>query len=470
MKIFPILMAGGIGSRLWPLSRAAYPKQFLKLASENSMLQDTAARVSGAGFEPPTIICHQDHRFLVAEHFRQAGQTPRAIILEAEGRGTAFAIAIGALSAQARDAKALILVLSCDHAIKDVKKLQDAVKKASDAAAKGRLAVFGVNPASAHTGYGYIEAGKEDSSGVSAVEKFTEKPDQKTADSYLKSGIHFWNSGIFLFSAAQILKEIEQFAPDVYKAALESWKTAQPDLDFIRLPEAPLKGCPKISIDYAVLEKSKNVSAVKLETGWSDLGSWQSVWDEAPKDAQGNAVRGDAVLLDTKNSLIQAHEKLTVAAIGLDNLAIIADEDAVLVADLSRAQDVAKIVAELDKRGNARHTEHLQVWRPWGNYKILDAGQGYLIKRLTINPGAALSLQYHNHRSEHWVVVKGQIEVTKDETKISLKVNESIYIPIGAHHRIENKGKVPAELIEVQTGEILKEEDIVRLEDRYKRI
>lgn len=464
-KIYPMIMAGGIGSRLWPLSRKGFPKQFLPLTSDRSMLQDTVTRLNGAGYEPASVICNEQHRFLVAEHLRKSGAPCDKIILEAEGRGTAFTIAIAALAAQNESLDALILILPCDHYIEDPKGLHDAVKQGEEFASAGNLTVFGIPPTAPKTGYGYIEADGN------TVKSFKEKPDEKTAKEYLEQGGYFWNAGIFLFPAETVLKRLKEFEPAVLKAAEESWRAVSKDLDFHRLPPEPLKDCPNISIDYAVLEKDDNVRVVPLETGWSDLGSWESVYAHMDKDAQGNAVDGEAILEDTQNSLIKAAQGLSVATIGLKNVAILADEDAVLVADLSKAESVAKIVKKLEEQGSSKHEEHRQVWRPWGSYKILGRGQRHLMKRLSINPGAALSLQYHNHRAEHWVVVRGEIKVQKDEEIRTLKANESIYIPIGAHHRIENESAdETAELIEVQTGDYLEEDDIVRLEDIYKRI
>lgn len=466
MKVVPILMAGGIGSRLWPLSRSSYPKQFLSLLSENSMLQDSIQRVTGSFYEKASVICNQEHRFLVAEHFRETGQEPENIILEAEGRGTAFSVAVAALSVQ--DPDAFVLMLPCDHIIADGRALQKAVEGAVVPAQEGKLVVFGVKPETAHTGYGYIhiEDGGDD---VPGLKSFTEKPSQETAEGYIKDGNYLWNAGILFFQARYILDEIEEHAPEVFRAAHESWENARLDLDFIRLAEEPAQDCPSISIDYAVLEKTKNIHAVKLDTKWSDVGSWQSVWNELPKDKDGNAIKGDAVLSDTGNSLVCAADRFTVATLGVQNLAIIADDDAILVADLKQSEKVSDIVAALKEKGSVKQTEHVQVYRPWGSYKVLEQGPNYQIKRLTISPGGAVSLQYHNHRAEHWVVVKGEIKVERDGEEKILKVNESVFIPIKAHHRISNDSKESAELIEVQTGDYLAEDDIVRLEDKYKR-
>lgn len=463
--IFPYIMAGGVGSRLWPRSRTARPKQFLALQSEQSMLQETAQRLEGAGFAPLSVICNQEHRFLAAWQMDEIGAKSR-IILEAEGRGTAFTVAVAALDALAQDKDALILMLPCDHAIEDGAAFIGAISEAAPAARFGRLAVLGVTAKTPHTGYGYIETGEAER-GVFTVKSFHEKPDRKTAAEFLARGNFFWNAGIFLFPATKILEELNAYAPDVLQAAQESYSRAVQDLDFLRL--GPAAFAPKISIDVAVLEKSRAVCAVRLDGGWSDLGSWRAVWEEGEKDAQGNLLQGDVLALESANSLVHACGKQSVAALGIEDLMIIADEDAVLVMPMARAEEVSKIVAELKARGHAKYSDHPQIWRPWGNYRILDRGEGYLIKRLTINPGGAVSLQYHNHRAEHWVVVKGAIAVTHGEAEKNLKVNESLYIPRGEIHRISNNGSGPAEIIEVQTGDILEETDIVRLEDRYKR-
>ncbi len=468
-KIYPFIMAGGIGSRLWPLSRSGYPKQFLKLTSNQSMLQEAIERCMHPQFETPTIICNEQHRFLVAEHARQSGIKTSDIILEAQGQGTAFTIALAALKIMKTDPQGLIFVLPCDQLLKDPKALHSAILTAAPHS-KENLFVFGVPPENPHTGYGYIEQGTEMADGLYKVKSFKEKPDAQTAQTYLETGGYFWNSGIFLFSAALIINELETHAPQILIAAKQSLSGAVNDLDFIRLPLEPLKDCPNISIDYAVLEKSQNVALSKLHTKWSDLGSWASVWDNFDKDADNNVTRGDTLALDTHFSLLHAEGDITLAALGLEDIIIIADEDAVLVAPKSRSEEIGQIVKNLKARGSHKQDEHTKVFRPWGNYKVLKRGPGYLIKSLILNVDGAVSLQYHNHRAEHWVLISGQIKVECDGKETILMPNESAFIPLGAHHRMTNIGDTPAEIIEVQTGDKLIEDDIIRLEDKYKRV
>lgn len=464
MKIFPLVMAGGHGTRLWPLSRPDFPKPFLSFNSSNSLLQDTLLRISGR-YEDPCIICAHAHRFLVAEHLREI-EEEADIILEPQPGGTAFAIAVGALRALARDPNALVLVMPSDHKIDDVEALNSAIAKAAKIAVKGNLVVLGANPQSPDTGYGYICAGETEGAGM-RVQKFVEKPDTETAAEYFSSGAYFWNSGIFIFSARHILEEIKLYTPDIYKAAQESWAAAVPDLDFIRLPEEGGADFQRTSIDYAVLEKSKNICMVELDAGWSDIGTWKSLWGSMPKDAAGNAVQGRGAPLLSENTLIFADDDVTVAALGVRDMVIIARKDSVLVASFDQMKNMPRLVNALNESDDKISAKPKQVWRPWGKYEILDEGPGYLIKRLTINAGSAISMQYHNHRAEHWVVNKGRIKVDCNDKKIVLGVHQSFYIPKGCVHRITNMEKEQAEVIEVQTGPVLEEGDIVRLDGDY---
>ncbi len=456
-------MAGGIGSRLWPFSRKDYPKQFLPLAADNSMLQETITRLEGAGYSAPSIICNQNHRFLVAEHARSANMLIDRIILESQSRGTAFTAAIAALCALEKSPEALALLLPCDHYIERPAMLHEAISQAAPLARSGALVMFGVPPTAPKTGYGYIKTGMDN-----AVLEFTEKPDEATAAHYIAQGNYLWNAGIFLFPARRILEDLKALAPQTLIAAEESWAGAKSDLDFFRLPEQPVKDCPDISIDYAVLEKADNACIIPLQTRWSDIGSWQSLWNQMDKDPQGNASHGETVLEDVHNCLFYGAEGMTITALGTKDLAILADEDAILVADLSKTEHVPKIIKKLAETGSTKHRHHRQVWRPWGSYKILGSGERYILKRLSINPGAAISLQYHNHRAEHWVVVKGTVQVRKGESVQTLTADQSIYIPLGVHHRLENHEQESAELIEVQTGNYLDEDDIVRLSNPPK--
>jgi mannose-1-phosphate guanylyltransferase/mannose-6-phosphate isomerase len=452
--IYPFIMAGGTGKRLWPLSKGSRPKQFLPLLGDHSLLQDTYQRLQHKGYASAAVIANEAHRFLVAQHLHDMGAQGGEIILEAHPRSTAFTVAIAALSARDKDPDALILLMPCDTYIEDTQRLHGAVEEAEKHARNGKLVIFGVPPTAPKTGYGYIHH-----DGQGAVLNFTEKPDAHTAAGYIEQGDYLWNAGMFLFSAAQIIEELAQHAPQVLEAAQESWAGMAPDLDFLRLPQEGAEDCPTISIDHAVLEKTHNAHVIALNTGWNEIGSWQSLWAQLDKDENGNAARGDTALRETTNSLLYGAQGMSVAALGVEGLAIIASEDAVLVADLNSAEHVASIAQKMEESAAAPS----QVWRPWGNYKILSCSDRYVVKRLTINPGASLSLQYHNHRAEHWVVVKGTIKVQKGKDLHVLTSGQSLYIPIVMHHRIENESAEIAEVIEVQTGDYLAEDDIVRL-------
>jgi mannose-1-phosphate guanylyltransferase/mannose-6-phosphate isomerase len=470
-KIHPVILCGGAGSRLWPMSRQLLPKQFLPLLGERTMLQETAERLRGLeGVEPPTVVSNDEHRFLVAEQLRAIGAPARLQILEPVGRNTAPAAAVAALALEASEPDAVILVLPADHLIRDVETFHAAVLKAAAAARAGFLATFGVRPDHPATGYGYIEGGDpiagHDS--VFHVARFVEKPDLPTARRFLREGKFAWNSGMFVFGVRRYLEELERHAPELLAACRAAWTRAATDLEFVRLDPAAFAACPADSIDYAVLEKTDAAAVVPVDIGWSDVGSWATLWEVGEKDAQGNVVRGDVHVHAAENCYIRAEKRL-VSVLGLSDAVVIETDDAVLVASKEAVQQVKDIVGRLDAANRSEHVSHRRVYRPWGYYESIDGGERFQVKRIMVNPGAALSLQMHHHRAEHWVVVSGTAKVTRgDEVKLVAE-NESTYIPIGVRHRLENPGKVPLHLIEVQSGGYLGEDDIVRFEDLYKR-
>ncbi|MGM0855819.1 MAG: mannose-1-phosphate guanylyltransferase/mannose-6-phosphate isomerase [Pseudomonadota bacterium] len=472
--IHPVILSGGSGSRLWPLSRAGYPKQFLALHgdTETTMLQATAQRVNGEGFAPPLMVCNEEHRFIVAEQLRVANIIPQDIILEPVGRNTAPAVAAAALRLSEQDPDAVILVMPSDHVILDEPAFLAAVNKAANAAADGALVTFGITPSGPETGYGYIQRGKEWGGeiieDVYQVAQFVEKPDLATAQHYLESGDYVWNSGIFLFSARTYLTALETLQPAMLEATQKALNLSQQDLSFCRLDAEAFAASPSDSIDYAVMERVDNTAVVPVEMGWSDLGAWSALWEIEPQDENGNVTRGDVLLDNTRNSYIYA-EHAMVAATGVDDLIIVATDDAVLVADRNNAQDVKKLVEKLKEQGRGEHNLHTTVHRPWGCYRGIDLGERHQVKRITVNPGERLSLQMHYHRAEHWIVASGTALVTCGDKEFLLRENESTYIPMGETHRLENPGKVPLQLIEVQSGSYLGEDDIVRFEDGYGR-
>lgn len=464
----PVVLAGGTGSRLWPKSRVALPKQFLSLTSENSMLQDTLARLEGAQAAAPIVICNNAHRFLVAEQLRQQDCDHGGIILEPVGRNTAPAIALAALHAIKTDPEAVLLVLAADHLIQNQAAFHDAIEKAHALALDGRLVTFGIVPDQPHTGYGYIKSGDVLDAGFS-VSEFVEKPDLVTATKYVESGQYFWNSGMFMFKAATYVDELGKYAPEILDVCERAIATETPDLDFIRVDADTFSQSPDDSIDYAVMEKTELAAMVSLDAGWSDVGSWSSLWETAEdKDDNGNATVGDVLLTDVNDSYINAEERL-VAAVGVDDLVIVETKDAVLVANKSKVQDIKTIVSQLKEQKRPEYEFHREVYRPWGKYDSIDNGERFQVKRITVKPGEKLSVQMHHHRAEHWIVVSGTANVTIDESVAMLTENQSIYIPIGAVHALENPGKIPLELIEVQSGSYLGEDDIVRFSDRYCR-
>ncbi|MCA3343227.1 MAG: mannose-1-phosphate guanylyltransferase/mannose-6-phosphate isomerase, partial [Roseomonas sp.] len=465
--ILPVILSGGTGTRLWPLSRESYPKQFWPLASDKTMLAETAARGSGAGFLPPMVVCNEAHRFLVAEQLRDKGAS---IVLEPIGRNSAPAIAAAALLAEETAPGAVLWFMAADAAIGDVAALQTALAKAAVAAQAGAIVTFGMQPTAPETGYGYIETGDAlpGSDGVQRIARFVEKPDAARAAEFLKTGQHLWNSGMFVATAATMLTEMEAYAPDVLKGVRAAVAGAVRDGDFIRLEAAAFTATPSISIDYAVMERTQKAAVVPAAIGWSDIGSWAALWEIQPKDSAGNATLGPVELVDAKDCYVRSEGILT-GVIGLEDAVVVVTDDAVLAMHRDHAQDVKKLVDQLKARGAKEATEHRRAYRPWGHYEGLIMGDRFQVKKIEVRPGAKLSLQKHFHRAEHWVVVSGTAIVRRDGDEIMLRENESVYLPLGCIHRMENPGKIPLALIEVQSGSYLGEDDIVRFEDTYGR-
>ena len=461
-----VVMAGGSGSRLWPLSRSLYPKQFLPLADNQTMLQATLSRVQDITGQNPMLICNEEHRFIAAEQVRQMGVSAQ-ILLEPVGRNTAPAIALAALQSITSEEDTLLLVLAADHVIPDVEAFRAAVEAARPLAESGKLVTFGIVATGPETGYGYIRRGGKTGEGY-AVDKFVEKPDLETAQSYVDSGDYYWNSGMFLMRASRYIEELGKYRPDILEACTKSLETLSPDMDFVRIDEAAFRSCPDESVDYAVMEKTDSAVVVPLDAGWSDVGAWSSLWEVTDKDADGNAVRGDVLTHNTKDCLVHSTEKL-VATVGLKDVVIVETKDAVLVADKNQVQDVKKIVERLKAEGRSEYQLHREVYRPWGKYDSIDNGERYQVKRITVKPGAKLSVQMHHHRAEHWIVVSGTAKVRRDDDEMLVTENESVYLPVGSVHSLYNPGKIPLELIEVQSGAYLGEDDIVRFEDLYGR-
>lgn len=469
--IHPVILSGGSGTRLWPLSRHNQPKQFLPLFGDHSLFQEAALRSARiAGAQPPVVVCSDDHRFMAGEQLQQCDINPGAMLLEPCARNTAPAIALAALHLLQEDADATMLVQPADHLVSDQAAFAEAVVRAASLAEDGWLVTFGITPSQPETGYGYIQQGEALSEGAFRARRFVEKPDQATAESYLESGDFAWNSGMFVFRAQAYLEALGLHAPEILAAAQASWESAKSDLDFIRVDADAFAACPGDSIDYAVMEKAERVAVVPVDCGWSDVGSWSAIWEASLGDEHGNHHQGDVWALDCRGNFVRASDRRMIATIGVEDLVVVDTPDAVLVAHKDRVQDVKKIVDEIKASGRPEHQFHRKVYRPWGSYDSVDMGERFQVKRIVVKPGAALSLQKHHKRAEHWVVVSGTAEVTCDDRVFDLHENESTFIPLGSVHRLRNTGSQPVELIEVQSGSYLGEDDIVRLEDVYGRI
>ncbi len=466
-SLLPVVLAGGSGTRLWPLSREHKPKQFLSLRGPQTMLQQTIRRLDGLDCAAPMVICNEQHRFLAAEQLRQIDQTDATILLEPMGRNTAPAIALAALQAMAQGDDPLLLVLAADHVIADIPAFHRAIAQARELALDGHLVTFGIVPNQPETGYGYIERGDPVAAGW-RVARFVEKPDAQRAADYLETGRYYWNSGMFLFKASRYVRELEQRRPEILDACRSALAGMAKDLDFVRIDADAFALCPSDSIDYAVMEHTRDAVVVALDAGWNDLGAWAALGDVLDCDGNGNCLQGDVLTEQVRDSLIYAEHRL-VAAVGIRDLVLVETKDAVLVAHKDRVQDVKRIVEQLRDAGRTEHVQHRDVYRPWGVYDAIGSGARYQVKKITVNPGAKLSVQKHHHRAEHWVVVSGTARVTNGEKTYLVTENESTYIPIGQVHCLENPGVIPLELIEVQSGAYLGDDDIVRLEDRYGR-
>jgi mannose-1-phosphate guanylyltransferase/mannose-6-phosphate isomerase len=466
--LVPVILSGGAGTRLWPLSRELHPKQLLPIIGTHTMLQETVLRLNGLDVGPPIVVCNETHRFLVAEQLRTISQAPRAIVLEPVGRNTAPAIALAAHAALAADeGDSLLLVLPADHVIRDVAAFHAAVEIGAAAAREGKLATFGIVPNAPETGYGYIRRG-ERTGGTYRIAEFVEKPEVDRAKKFLSTGEYYWNSGMFLFRARRYLEELERYAPDIASVCRNSFAGAARDLDFTRVVASAFESCRSESIDYAVMEKTADAVVIPLDAGWNDVGSWASLHAVCDHDSSGNSLIGDVVVEDTQNSYVYSESRL-VATLGLRDYVVVETKDAVLVAPKDRVQDVKKLVARLKSAKRYEHALHREVFRPWGSYDSIDNGERFQVKRLMVRPGGVLSLQMHHHRAEHWVVVSGTARITRGEETFLLEENQSTYIPVGVRHRIENPGRIALHIIEVQSGSYLGEDDIVRYEDRYGR-
>lgn len=466
-QILPVILSGGTGTRLWPLSREGYPKQFWPLASAQPMLEETAARAEGPGFLPPMVICNEAHRFLVAEQLRGRGAR---IVLEPVGRNSAPAIAAAALLAEEAGPDTVMWIMAADSAVGDLAALHAALQQAAVGARAGRIVTFGMKPTAPETGYGYIEAGDAlpGSPGVQAIARFVEKPDAARAAAFVAGGRHLWNSGMFVATASTLLAELERLEPALLATVRAAVEGASRDMDFVRLATEPFAAAPSVSIDYAVMERTGHAAVVPADIGWSDIGSWAALWEISAKDAAGNATQGPVELVDAKNCLVRS-EGILAGVVGLEDAIVVVTDDAVLAMHRDRAQDVKKLVEQLRAKGRKEATEHRRAYRPWGHYEGLILGERFQVKKIQVRPGAKLSLQKHFHRAEHWVVVSGTAIVRRDAEEIMLRENESVYLPLGCVHRMENPGIIPLVLIEVQSGSYLGEDDIVRYEDTYGR-
>lgn len=468
-SILPVILAGGSGTRLWPLSRTNHAKQFLALDGATTMLQATLKRISALRCAPPIVICNENTRFLAAEQLRQIGQDQASIFLEPAGRNTAPAIALAALEVIAKGDDPVLLVMPADHKIDDLRAFEATLETALLMGRADHLVTFGIKPTHPETGYGYIRSGAAISGGVAfEIDAFVEKPDLETAEHYIATRGYFWNSGIFLFRASHYLAELEELRPDVLDACRAAYAGKEHDLHFLRFNEAAFLACPDVSIDYAVMEKTSTSVVVPLDAGWSDIGTWSALWDASEKDGDGNCEIGDVLNLNGSGNYINAGSRL-VAAVGLENMVVVETQDTVFVAPKSRVGEIKSLIAQMKAQKRPEPDHHREVIRPWGKYDSIDTGKRYQVKRITVNPGAKLSVQKHHHRAEHWIVVHGSALVTKGEETILLSENQSTYIPLGTIHALENPGKIPLELIEVQSGSYLGEDDIVRFEDMYGR-
>ncbi len=469
--VHPVVLSGGAGTRLWPVSRTLYPKQLLPLVSERTMLQESVRRVAGKGFAPPVVVCNEEHRFLIAGQLRELDIAPSRMVLEPVGRNTAPAAAVAALLLAGDDADAVMLLLPSDHVVEDVSGFLAAVETGLAAAENGALVTFGIPPTGPETGYGYIRRGAAyaGAKGCFRIARFVEKPDLEEARRLVRAGDYHWNSGMFLVRAGRYLEELERLKPEMVECCRRAVAGAVEDLDFLRLEAEAFSGIEPLSIDYAVMEHTEAAVVVPADMGWSDVGSWSALWEIGAKDGDGNVVLGDVITDGTTDSYIRSEGRL-VAALGLDNVVVVATDDVVLVVRRDEAQNVKKVVEALARAGRPEHSVHTKVYRPWGYYQSIDAGDRFQVKRLHVNPGQKLSLQMHRHRSEHWVVVSGTAKVTRGDETFLLNENESTYLPLGVKHALENPGTVPLRLIEVQSGDYLGEDDIVRFEDRYGRV
>lgn len=468
--LLPVIMAGGTGSRLWPLSRQLNPKQFLTLVDgQSSMLQATILRLQGlSDVALPQLICNEEHRFIAAEQLRQLGIDGANILLEPVGRNTAPAIALAAMQAMEEGSDPVLLVLAADHLIQNADAFHASVAAALPLAEAGKLVTFAIVPSHAETGYGYLQKGASLGEAGFVVSRFVEKPDLATARDYVATGDYFWNSGMFMFRASRYLEELKRYRADIHDACRTALAGAAQDLHFTRIGLDAFVACPSESIDYAVMERTSDAVMVPLDAGWSDIGSWSALWDVAQKDEQGNVLKGDVLQRNTRDTYVHADSRL-VATLGLDGLVVVETKDAVLVAHKDHVQDVKNIVEQLKQDGRAEHISHREVYRPWGIYDSIDSGHRYQVKRISVKPGAKLSLQMHHHRAEHWIVVSGTAKVTNGDKTYLVTENQSTYIPIGQVHTLENPGVIPLELIEVQSGSYLGEDDIVRFADQYGR-